>query len=262
MQTTHAAVHASHLPKRTVKQAFTHESSGTIWNAPRTASEGALPGILSAVPPTGSISLTDRDRRLIGLLAAKVRVLSVGQIAERFWPGSVQPTRLARGRLAKLERAGLLRTASRPSRPLLEVLEPLAIWRPHRPVPDFAAIARQLANRWSDSMVRMECVEVTDEGARGVAGVPAAAPPADSEVTHDLHVAAVYLRMLDELPARASTWILETRLPKGQGVKVPDAMVRDGLERTAIEFGGLYDRAKLEAFHEYCRQERMGYELW
>ena len=31
---------------------------------------------------------------------------------------------------------------------------------------------------------------------------------------------------------------------------------------TAIEFGGLYDRVKLEAFHDYCRRERMGYELW
>lgn len=215
-----------------------------------------------AVSFAGSISLTHRDRSVIELLSVRVRVLSIDQIAERFWADSNRPTRLARDRLAKLERAGLLRRASRPARPLLQIVEPLAIWRPHRPTPDFAAIARQLANRWPDDMVRMECIEVTDEGARGVAGVPAAAPPADSELTHDLHVAAVYLRMLDELPARASTWTLETRLPKGQGVKVPDAMVRDGLERTAIEFGGLYDRVKLEAFHDYCRRERMGYELW
>lgn len=103
---------------------------------------------------------------------------------------------------------------------------------------------------------------VTEDGARGVAGVKASTPPADSEVSHDLHLAEVYFRMLEELPTRASTWILETHLPKGQGVKVPDAIVRDGLDRAAIEFGGLYDRVKLESFHAYCRDKKMGYELW
>ncbi len=211
---------------------------------------------------TGTISLTERDRRLIGLLAKRVRMLSVAQVAARFWGDSAERVRLARERLRRLQSAGLLDLVERPCRPMIEIGQPLIIWRAHRAAPDFAALARQLTGRWPDRIERLPCVTVTDEGARGVAGVRAATPPADSEVTHDLHVAEVYFRMLDELPARASTWTLETRLPKGQGVKVPDAMVRDGLERTAIEFGGLYDRPKLEAFHEFCRSKGMGYELW
>jgi len=210
----------------------------------------------------GSITLTERDRRLIGLLATRVRVLSVPQIAARFWGDSAARERLARERLGRLRSAGLLDITERPCRPMIEITAPLVVWRPHRSDPDFAALARQLASRWPDRAERTLCVTTTDEGARGVAGVRAAAPPADSEATHDLHVAEVYFRMLDELPSRAATWTLETRLPKGQGVKVPDAMVRDGLDRTAIEFGGLYDRAKLESFHAHCRAHRMGYELW
>jgi hypothetical protein len=214
------------------------------------------------VSSPGSITLTDRDRSLIELLATRVRVLSLDQVSERFWPESDQGNRLARDRLAKLETAGLVETSERPARPMLALAEPLTVWRTHRPAPDFAALARTLSARWPDAMVRTLCVTATSEGARGIAGARTAAPPADAEVTHDLHVAVVFLRMLDELPSRASTWKLETNLPKGQGVRVPDAIVRDGLDRTAIEFGGLYDRAKLQAFHEYCQGQQMGYELW
>ena len=212
--------------------------------------------------PQGSITLTDRDRSLIEVLSTRVRVLSLDQVTERFWAGSSQAARSARDRMAKLEAAGLIALAERMTRPTIELSEPLLVWRPHRPTPDLTAVVRTLASRWADEIVRTLCVTVAPEGSRGIAGLAAATPPADAEVTHDLHVAAVYFRMLDELPARASTWTLETHLPKGQGVKVPDAMVRDGLDRTAIEFGGLYDRPKLESFHRYCHEQGMGYELW
>lgn len=196
------------------------------------------------------------------MLSVRVRVLSLEQVAARFWPEADQGRRLARDRLGKLAIAGLVTVEERATRAMLDFETPLAIWRPHRPAPDFIELARTLATRWPDDAVRTACVTVTDDGARGVAGVRASAPPADSEVSHDLHVAEVFFRMQNELPARATTWILETQLPKGQGVKVPDAMVRDGLDRTAIEFGGLYDRSKLESFHDYCRDQKMGYELW
>ncbi|MEQ9616821.1 MAG: hypothetical protein RLN60_02170 [Phycisphaerales bacterium] len=210
----------------------------------------------------GTITLTARDRALIELLSVRVRVLSLDQVAARFWPEAGQGRRLAGNRLTKLASAGLVTVQERVTRTMLNLQQPLAIWRPHRPPPDFAHLARTLATRWPDGAARTACVTVTEGGAQGVAGIRASTPPADSEVSHDLHLTEVYFRMQDELPARASTWILETHLPKGQGVKVPDAIVRDGLDRTAIEFGGLYDRAKLEAFHDYCRGKRMGYELW
>ncbi len=196
------------------------------------------------------------------MLSVRVRVLSVDQVAARFWPEAGQGRRLAKNRLAKLATAGLVTVQERVTRAMLDIQQPLAIWRLHRPPPDFAQLARTLATRWPDEVTRTACVTVTEDGARGVAGVKASTPPADSEVSHDLHLAEVYFRMLEELPTRASTWILETHLPKGQGVKVPDAIVRDGLDRAAIEFGGLYDRVKLESFHAYCRDKKMGYELW
>ena len=54
-------------------------------------------------------TVIEKDMVLEGpLWPEPVRVLSVDQIAERFWANSDRPTRLARDRLAKLERAGLL----------------------------------------------------------------------------------------------------------------------------------------------------------
>ena len=58
-------------------------------------------------------------------------------------------------------------------------------------------------------------------------------------------------------------WVSEADLPAGKGVKVPDAMVRDGKQRTAVEFvGASYRLGKLEAFHSYCAGRGFGYELW
>ena len=48
-----------------------------------------------------------------------------------------------------------------------------------------------------------------------------------------------------------------------EGDKVPDAVVKDGLYRTAIELvGSSYRAQKLEAFHTYCAAQDLGYELW
>ena len=68
--------------------------------------------------------------------------------------------------------------------------------------------------------------------------------------------------MRRELPTRARSWVPEADLPVGQGIKVPDALVRDGMYRTAIEFGGQYDHAKLRSFHGYCSHKGWGYEIW
>ena len=70
------------------------------------------------------------------------------------------------------------------------------------------------------------------------------------------------LRVIVVLPTRAATWAPETQLPAGRGVKVPDAMVRDGRYVTAIEFGGEYSSDKLRQFHRYCENESFGYEVW
>ena len=81
------------------------------------------------------------------------------------------------------------------------------------------------------------------------------------EATHDLHLAAVYLLMRQELPTRAKSWRFETEFAR-PGEKVPDALVRDGFSTTAIDFGGDYKPEQLERIHDYCQERRYGYEIW
>ena len=34
------------------------------------------------------------------------------------------------------------------------------------------------------------------------------------------------------------------------------------LHQTAVEFGGRYPESKLRAFHDYCAERDLGYEVW
>jgi hypothetical protein len=71
--------------------------------------------------------------------------------------------------------------------------------------------------------------------------------------------------MLTQRPERASTWISEEGRKKGtqHGEKLPDAIVSDGSRQTVVELGGKsYDRSKLEAFHKFCDERNLAYEIW
>lgn len=140
------------------------------------------------------------------------------------------------------------------ARPELPLAAPLATWQAGLPAPDFGAISHQLRERWkrAGAARRTACV---------LPGGGVNREPRISETTHDLHLAAVYLLMLRECPARARTWTFESELVRPDE-KVPDALVRDGPMLTAIEMGGEYRRDKLEQFHAYCQRRGMGYEIW
>jgi hypothetical protein len=88
--------------------------------------------------------------------------------------------------------------------------------------------------------------------------------PREAEVTHDIHLARVYLLMRELLPTRAASWVSEEGVARTQGPDemLPDAQVIDGLHRTAIEFAGAYPAAKLQAFHDYCASRGLAYEIW
>jgi hypothetical protein len=52
-------------------------------------------------------------------------------------------------------------------------------------------------------------------------------------------LAAVYLLLLRERPTRAWTWTFESELARPYE-KLPDAIIRDGGVKTAIELAGQY----------------------
>jgi hypothetical protein len=84
--------------------------------------------------------------------------------------------------------------------------------------------------------------------------------PRRTEVSHDLHVTAIYLKLAREAPDLARKWIHEDalRATREAGQLIPDAMIGD----TAIEFGGRYRADKLRAIHRGHAIAGRPYEIW
>lgn len=207
------------------------------------------------------IELTQRDRALLDTLTRRVRLLSVEQVAAAFW-GSSNRRSGAERRLRQLAEAGLLVRTTILARPLIELEAPVVLWTANDPRPDFGPVSHRLRARWQHPPRATNVVYATTAAGAWMGGQGGRAPRR-SEATHDLHLAAVYLRLLREHPHRAAGWVSEGRLlAGGSDGKLPDAVIELRDERTAVEFGGAYSVRKLEAFHEHCESCGLNYEIW
>jgi hypothetical protein len=86
-----------------------------------------------------------------------------------------------------------------------------------------------------------------------------------TQATHDLGVAAVWLRLQEVAPEWATAWRGEDLFAHTRhGEKIPDAFIVDANEQVTwvIEFGGAYDRERLRAFHADCASRRVSYQIW
>jgi hypothetical protein len=76
----------------------------------------------------------------------------------------------------------------------------------------------------------------------------------------------MFLAVRRDRPALIKKWIGEDRLaPHRVGEKLPDAVVADSpeeLPKLVLEFGGAYDKARLERFHLDCEERGLPYEVW
>ena len=210
-----------------------------------------------------NLVLTPRDTELLEVLTRRIRMLSITQIGRVWWPTSESPEAIARRRLVQLEQAGYLERLSVMAHPELELAQPVAVWRPGLPTPELGPISWRLKSRWTEPLVNTACVIATKFAGRFLGGY-GGRKPRRAETTHDLHLSSVFLQMRTRQPERAATWISEADRKKetGYGEKLPDGIVLDGDHKTAIEFGGAYDRPKLEEFHEFCHDQKLAYEIW
>jgi hypothetical protein len=199
--------------------------------------------------------LTDRDLQLLTSLGRAVRVLTLDQIAGRWFASSRWPARAAARRLTDLVSAGYLQSVAVMLHPLLDVRCALYEWAPEQGgEPCFGPIAWRLRSRFRLSPIRTAVFSATREAARlcGDFGAPRFVRGL-AELLHDVHVGQLWL----DLTARDATspWVHEDQLAATAGVpdcdgKLPDAVVGGRL----IEFGGRrYDVRKLRRLHAaYC----------
>lgn len=208
--------------------------------------------------------LTTRDTEILSTLTKRVRILSEPQIAQRWWTSSTNARSSARRSLKRLIDTGLLETGVGLSHPLIPLASPVVAWTPGSPVPDAEQSAYRLQSRWSLPPVSTRWFSATRRAGSLTGGFGGRTPRA-SELTHDIHLAELYMRLEGQHPPLAATWTSETELymlGMGRNGRLPDAMVREGESWRVIEFGGAYSSDKVRAFHEFCSDCGLGYEIW
>lgn len=208
---------------------------------------------------------TTRDEEIIETLVLKVRVLSLEQIAGTWWGGTDSPTVFAKRRLAELAQENLIESSRLLAEPELELDRPLVSWEHGAPAPDFDAVAYALQNRWTEPPQSTTVYVATTKSRNQYGGVGRGGVKYRLQATHDLHLAAVYLKLLAADRESAAAWVGEDLRPKaGFELKDPDAVIEyeDGRPPLVIEFGGKYDARRLRDFHEHCEKLSLRYELW
>lgn len=195
----------------------------------------------------------DETRELLAALTLRVRAFSSFQIA-RTWPKAIAS-------LKRLESHGLLFSFVAVAHSELPLVEPVIRWTEGAELPEFGRASYQLRSRWNGGGVPMKCF-IASRAAGRMFGGHGGRYPRESEETHDLHLAAVYLRFRSTWPELAASWVHEEEIKrerKQRRGKLPDAFV--GKNRV-IEFGGAYKKEKLMAFHKFCKERHFDYEVW
>ncbi len=212
---------------------------------------------------SGPLHFTDRDRELLQALSQKVRLFGQRQLADHLWNGELAN---ARRRLKRLEQAGLVTKVTVQARTLPPLETPLFSWRPDETAPDFGAIAYRCQQRWKSRAVRPTSAWIiTESGARAFGGVGRGELKHATQATHDLGVAAVWLRLRQVAPQWAAAWRGEDVMADTRhGQKLPDGFIVDETGNVAwiIEFAGAYDTDRVRAVHQDCVDRRLPYQLW
>ena len=204
--------------------------------------------------------LTERDNEILQALSHRIRMLTADQIASTWWAESSVET--AKRRLDGLVRDGWLQRSRCAAHPLLDLSEPVFSWVPGTAPPAFHALAYKLQKRWNRSIRPTTIYHISRKTAAQRAGSGHNIKHR-FQITHDLHVAQIYLLTLRRCPERARAWISEDKLaPSRVHQKLPDAIIRLPAGDLVVEFGGAYRPERLLRIHEDCVGRGIAYELW
>lgn len=214
------------------------------------------------------LELQSRDREVLDALTNRVRVLSFDQLTRAWWGSGEGAAASARRRLGKLEAEGLLERYPVMAHEPPGFDEVLVRWRPGDGEPDLRRLANRLRRRWPSAPRSSSAIVATKRAAHRFGG-HGGRKPRPSEISHDLALGELYLRLRADAPERASRWRSEASLAAsgwgGRGQVLPDALIEPdggGGAGTVVEFCGSYPLEKLERFHEYCFLGSHPYELW
>jgi hypothetical protein len=211
-----------------------------------------------------TLHITGRDHEIAQALVQKVRLFSQRQIAEHWWNGELANTRR---RLKRLAQRNLIFRMTVQARPIPSMDSPLATWRLGDPMPDVGQIIQRCKQRWRYRPTRPCSVWLaTEKCSQFFGGVHRGGLQHVLQATHDLGVAAVWLRFHTAAPQWAAAWRSEDLLAHTRiGEKLPDAFIIDhtGQVQWVLEFAtDNYDAQRIREFHNDCAARHLPYQIW
>lgn len=207
--------------------------------------------------------MTEREQDILRTLTHRVRYLTADQLVRAWWKpgrsGTVGMRRTVRSLIAR----GLLEAQRLPIEPLLNLEHPILAWRPGDPDPEPGPLSRLLQNRWTEHACTTSIYFASWTAARLLGGYGGGIKNS-LQVTHDLHLSQLFLKLRADDPGAAERWETEDLREFTPREKVPDVYLRnsEGEVEKVIEFGGKYDADRVLKFHAYCENRGYPYELW
>jgi len=215
------------------------------------------------------VHLTNSTARgILVALTHYIRLLTLAQAHRTWW--SQRTLQAARAKLKMLVADEFLVERRFLVHPELPLLEPVLRWKPGQPTPECGPVSYQLRNRWTDSVVPTVCYLATRKAAKLYGGFSGGSRRDGLlrhpfQATHDVHVSALYLRLLKSEPEAAKRWIPEEKLElQNHGGKLFDAVIvnASGVPERVVEFGGGYRVTRVKILHGECARKALPYELW
>ena len=213
--------------------------------------------------PDGVTVWTQRDYDILQSLAIRIRMLSVTQATQIWWPQR-ESLRDSRRCLRRLTAGGLVHRYVINAHPLLAVTAPLTSWKPGQLEPDCHELSLAARRRWNRPTIPLEVFTASKQTANLFGGVAYGLPRLEQR-DHDLLLADAFVAYRCNRPSEAEHWVGEDFLPKaGFRIKDPDAfLINDHGQMThVIESAGRYTPKQINSFHEHCSALDLPYELW
>ena len=212
------------------------------------------------------LSLTERDQELLSSLCGRVRLFTLEQIASTWWSETKSSKADSRRRLGKLAACDFVQKLRVFAAPLPVLNCAVASWQPSQSPPDFGSVAWKLQKRWEHGPKAATAYIAGRQATKIFGGKPHSSLKIGFQATHDLGVSQMYLQLKASNPEAATRWIGEDVLaPYRKKQKLPDAVIATATSETpelVLEFGGAYDKRRVEEFHIDCERRSLPYEIW
>lgn len=207
--------------------------------------------------------MKDHERQIVSALAESVRAMTLHQISTHWWTDTRWGRSRAKAALQALVDSGWLHLQKVLVRQIHLPKAPLIDWKPGDAPPALAEIARALHRR-AISDAKFATVAYAAKRAVTFFGTGPAPSIKLTQLTHDLNVSEVYLRVF-RFREDGTRWLSEDRLPIEWPMRErPDAVLVDDAGKTvlAIEYGGDYPVSRLRELHSGFAMANLGYQLW